>query len=385
MVKISSRWVWLVVIFFFASCFNARFSPAQPIQETPNFGQTYEGWPVTEYVLTNSKGASARLIDYGAIVTHLYMPDKNGKLADVVIGFDDVKRYEEIGPYIGCIAGRYANRIANGMFTIDGATYAVPLNAGMLCLHGGFKGLSKRMWNGEMGVTPDGPAVRFTILDPDGQEGFPGNLKVTVIYTLTNDNTLKVQYYATTDKPTPINLTHHSYFNLMGDGRGDVLGYVAKIYANHYLSVDKNLVPTGDITPVAGTPFDFTKPKLIGRDIASLPSPLTGYDHTMVLDNPKGDLVKAAEIYDPDSGRLLECYTTEPSVHFFTGNNLGGLVGKNGVTYRSHSAFCLECQHYPDSPNHPSFPNTILRPGEVYRQITEFHFSVPETPLQPAK
>jgi aldose 1-epimerase len=374
----------LLSIIFFASCLLAPFANAQPIQQT-DFGQTLEGWPVHQFILTNSKGASARLIDYGAIVTNLFVPDKNGKLGDVVLGFDDVQKYEEIGPYIGCIAGRYANRIANGMFTIDGNTYAVTLNQGMNCLHGGFKGLAKRMWTGEMGMTPDGPTVRFTILDHDGQEGFPGNLNVTVLYTLTNDNTLKVQYYATTDKPTPINLTHHSYFNLAGNAKGDVLGYVAKIYADHYLSVDQTLIPTGDITPVAGTPFDFTKPKLIGRDIASLAAPLTGYDHTMVLGNPKAQLVKAADIYDPDSGRLLECLTTEPAVHFFTGNNLNALVGKNGVTYRSHSAFCLECQHYPDSPNHPSFPNTILRPGEVYRQVTEFRFSIPSTPMQPAQ
>jgi aldose 1-epimerase len=373
----------LLSIIFFASCFLAPLANAQPIQEK-DFGQTLEGWPVHQFILTNSRGASARLIDYGAIVTNLFVPDRNGKMGDVVLGFDDVQKYELIGPYMGCIAGRYANRIANGMFTIDGNTYAVTLNLGMNCLHGGFKGLAKRMWAGDMGVTPDGPTVRFTILDHDGEEGFPGNLTVTVYYTLTNDNMLKVQYYATTDKPTPINLTHHSYFNLAGNAKGDVLGYVAKIYADHYLSVDKTLIPTGDITPVAGTPFDFTKPKLIGRDIGALPAPLTGYDHTMVLDNPKAELVKAADIYDPDSGRLLECLTTEPAVHFFTANNLNELVGKNGVTYRSHSAFCLECQHYPDSPNHPSFPNTILRPGEVYRQVTEFRFSVPSTPLQPA-
>ena len=372
-----------VIVFFIWFCF-VNLASAQPIQKA-DFGQTLENWPVHQFILTNSKGSSARIIDYGAIVTNLFVPDKNGKLGDVVLGFDDVQKYQEIGPYIGCIAGRYANRIANGMFTIDGTTYAVSLNQGMNCLHGGFKGLSKRMWFGDMGMTPDGPAVRFTILDNDGQEGFPGNLNVTVIYTLTNDNTLKVQYYATTDKPTPINLTHHSYFNLAGNAKGDVLGYVAKIHADHYLPVDHALIPTGQIAPVAGTPFDFTRAKLIGRDIGSLPASMTGYDHAMVLGNPKAELVEAADIYDPDSGRLLECYTTEPAVHFFTGNNLNGLIGKNGVPYRSHSAFCLETQHFPDSPNHPNFPNTILRPGQVYRQVTEFRFSIPETPLQPEK
>jgi aldose 1-epimerase len=359
----------------------AGAAAAGPVEQKL-FGVTLEGWPVEQFILTNRNGASARIIDYGAIVTNLFVPDKNGNMGDVVLGFDDVKEYEEVGPFIGCIAGRYANRIANGTFTIDGTNYAVTLNQGMNCMHGGFKGLAKRMWQGDMGVTPDGPTVRFTILDRDGQEGFPGNVNVTVLYTLTNNNSLKVQYYATTDKPTPINLTHHSYFNLSGKSSGDVLGYVAKIYAPHYLPVDDGLIPTGEVAAVAGTPFDFTKAKLIGRDIKALPAPFRGYDHTMVLDDPKAALVKAADVYDPDSGRLLECWTTEPAVHFFTGNNLGGLTGKGGVAYQPYMAFCLETQHYPDSPNHASFPNTILRPGQVYRQVTEFRFSVPSTPLQ---
>jgi aldose 1-epimerase len=380
MTSAVTRWVGTFV--FLLGCLAAIPIQAQPIQEK-DFGHTYEGWPVHQFILTNPSGASVRIIDYGAIVTNLFVPDKNGKMGDVVLGFDDVKRYEEIGPYMGCIAGRYANRIANGMFTIDGTTYAVTLNMGMNCLHSGFKGLAKRMWEGEMGVTPEGPCLRLTILDPDGVEGFPGNLKVTVYYTLTKDNTLKVQYYATTDKATPINLTHHSYFNLSGTGKGDVLGYVAKLYEDHYLAVDKTLIPTGDIVAVAGTPFDFTKAKLISRDINLVPGGVGGYDHAMVLNNPKAELMKAADIYDPESGRQLECFTTEPAMHFFTGNNLEGITGKDGVAYHSHSAFCLECQHYPDSPNHPSFPNTILKPGQVYRQVTEFHFSVPTMALQP--
>jgi aldose 1-epimerase len=350
--------------------------------EKKAFGQTLEGWPVEQFILTNRNGASARIIDYGAIVTNLFVPDKNGVMGDVVLGFDDVKQYEEAGPFIGCIAGRYANRIANGMFTIDGTTYAVTLNQGMNCLHGGFKGLAKRMWIGDMGVTPDGPTVRLTIRDQDGEEGFPGNVNVTVLYTLTNNNALKVQYYATTDKATPINLTHHSYFNLSGKSSGDVLGYVAKIDAPHYLPVDDSLIPTGEVAAVGGTPFDFLKAKLIGADIKKLPGQFKGYDHTMVLDNAKGNLRRAAEVYDPDSGRLLECWTTEPAVHFFTGNNLGGLIGKGGVAYQPYMAFCLETQHYPDSPNHPAFPNTILRPGHVYRQVTEFRFSTPVKALE---
>jgi aldose 1-epimerase len=271
------------------------------------------------------------------------------------------------------------------MFTIDGTNYAVTMNQGTNCLHGGFKGLAKRMWKADTGMTPDGPTVRLTILDPDGAEGFPGNLTVTVLYTLTNTNFLKVQYFATTDKPTPINLTHHSYFNLSGDGSGDVLGYVEKIFAPHYLPVDSTLIPTGEIAPVEGTPFDFLKAKLIGADIQSLTGTPPGYDHTMVLDHPENKLSKAAETYDPQSGRLVECWTTEPAVHFFTATNLNSLTGKNGRVYMPYSAFCYETQHFPDSPNHPNFPNTILRPGETYRQLTEFQFYVLQKPMEPGQ
>jgi aldose 1-epimerase len=352
---------------------------ADPIQvrqlETPPGSD-----PVSEITLTNRQGASAQFISYGAIMTHLFVPDKNGKMGDVVLGMDTPKQYAEVGPYMGCIVGRYANRIAKGLFSLDGKDYAIPVNAGMNSLHGGFKGFAKRVWDFDTGVDPDGPTVRFTLLDPDGTEGFPGNVKVTVLYTLTQGNSIKIQYYATTDKPTPINLTQHSYFNLRDAGKSDVLDYVAKLYADHYLQVDSSLIPTGTLLPVAGTPFDFTTAKLIGRDIKSLPGNPPGYDHAMVLNSQNGDFAKAAEIYDPVSGRELDCWTTEPCVHFFTATNLGGLVGKNGDVYAPYHAFCLECQHFPDSPNHPDFPSTILRPGHVYRQITEFRFSIPSTP-----
>lgn len=376
------RRTWLG--FFCALASLIATAGADPIETKP-FGTVSDGMQVTQYILTNNKGCSARLINYGAIVTNLFVPDKDGKLGDVVLGFDDAKQYEMAGPFMGCIAGRYANRIGGGMFTIDGTTYAVTMNQGMNTLHGGFKGLAKRMWDADTGMTPDGPTVRFTILDPDGTEGFPGDLKVTVLYTLTNANILKIQYFATTDKPTPINLTHHSYFNLSGNGTGDVLGYVNKIYAKHYLPVDETLIPTGEIAPVEGTPFDFTKAKLISQDIKSLPGNPPGYDHTMVLDNPAGKLMKAAEAYDPASGRHIECWTTEPAVHFFTATNLNNLKGKDGADYNAYGAICYETQHYPDSPNHANFPNTILRPGQVYRQVTEFKFDVPEKPMEPGQ
>ena len=376
------RRTW-IGFFCAAICLTAR-AWGEPIETKP-FGTVGDGTAVTQYILTNKTGASVRVINYGAIVTNLFIPDKNGKLGDVVLGFDDAKGYEMAGPFMGCIAGRYANRIGGGTFTIDGTTYATTMNQGLNTLHGGFKGLAKRMWEADTGMTPDGPTVRLTILDPDGAEGFPGDLKVTVLYTLTNTNILKVQYFATTDKPTPINLTHHSYFNLSGDGSGDVLGYVNKVYAGHYLPVDATLIPTGEIAAVEGTPFDFTKAKLISQDIKSMPGTPPGYDHTMVLDNQDGKLAKAAEAYDPVSGRHIECWTTEPAVHFFTGTNLGGVNGKGGVVYQPYSAICYETQHYPDSPNHPNFPNTILRPGQTYRQVTEFKFDVPEKPMEPGQ
>jgi aldose 1-epimerase len=359
-----------------------QLASADPIQVVTGYGQTVDYQNVDQYILTNKQGASARLIDYGATLTDLFMPDRDGKMGDVVLGYDDAKHYSLSGPTMGPIVGRYSNRIGGGAFTIDGINYFVTLNQGMNCLHGGFRGLSKRMWTGECVVTPEGPAVRFSIVDHDGEEGFPGNLNVSVIYTLTNDNRLRVQYYATTDKPTPLNLSQHSFFNLRGSGDTDVLGYITKIYAPNYLPVDQTLIPTGEVAPVAGTPFDFTKAKAIGRDMKSLPPPFNGYDSTLVLDNPNGKLVEAAEVYDPISGRLMQCWTTEPSVHFSSGGNLAGVVGRGGIKWVPYAGFSLETQHYPDSPNHPNFPNTILRPGHMYRQVSEFRFSAPGTPIQ---
>jgi aldose 1-epimerase len=349
--------------------------------ETTNFGRTIDGDVVTQYTLTNKSGASAKLINYGATLTDLLVPDRDGKMGNVVLGFNETKKYQMIGANIGPIVGRYSNRIGGGTFTIDGTTYMVTLNQGMNCLHGGFKGLAKRMWDADYGMTPDGPAVRFTILDKDGEEGFPGNLKISVMYTMTNANTLRVQYYARTDKPTPINLSQHSFFNLSGTPSHDVLNYVAKLNATHYLPVDKTLIPTGEIAAVDGTPFDFTKAKPIGKDMKSLPPPFTGYDSTFVLDNPDAKMIEAAEVYDPESGRMMQCWTTEPSVHFSSGGNLGGIAGRSG-TWQPYAGFSLETQHYPDSPNHPNFPDTILRPGHVYRQVSEFRFSVPAKPLE---
>jgi aldose 1-epimerase len=348
------------------------------------FGYTSNNEPVYQYTLTNAKGSRASFINYGAICTNLFVPDKDGKLGDVVLGYDTVREYELSIPSMCCVVGRFANRIGNASFTIDDHRYAVTANQGLNCLHGGLKGLGKRLWNGDMGMSPDGPSVRFTILDPDGAEGFPGNLNVTVIYTLTNDDTLKMQFLATTDKATPVNFSQHAYFNLDGEQKNDVLGYVVQFNADGYLPVDSGLVPTGQIASVVGTPFDFTKPKLIGRDLQQgLPGKPPGYDHTLVLDNPDGKLIKAAAVYDPVSGRMFECLTTEPAIHFTNARNLAGIHGKNGVEYSPYRGFTLETQHYSDSPNHPNFPNTILRPGETYHQLSEYKFSIPAKPLQP--
>ena len=360
----------------------AQFTHAADPIQIKAMGTTADDQVVNQFILTNAKGSSLRAIEYGAIVTNIYVPDKTGKMGDIVLGYDTLKEYELSVPSMGCAVGRFANRIAGGTFSLEGTRYFLTQNNGMNTLHGGYKGLSKRLWKGDAGMTPDGPAVRFTLLDPDGAEGFPGNVHFTAIYTLTNDDIFKVQFFATTDKPTPINLSQHTYFNLSGDGTGDVLNYVTHVAASHYLPVDATLVPTGKIDPVAGTPFDFTRPKTIGKDIKPLPGDPPGYDHTLVLDNDKGTLAKAAEVYDPASGREVECWTTEPAIHFSCARNLDHLPGKGGKTYTPYRGFVLETQHFSDSPNEPAFPSTILRPGQTYHQLTLFKFIIPPKPLE---
>jgi aldose 1-epimerase len=357
----------------------ASAAAADPIT-TQSFGATAEGTPVNQFTLTNSKGATLRAMEYGATLMSLSVPDKDGKFGDVVLGYDTLREYELSVPSMGNVVGRYANRIAGGTFTLDGNTCYVTQNNGMNTLHGGFKGIGKRTWKGDAGMTGEGPTVRFSLLDPDGAEGFPGNVRFTVLYTLTDDNTLKVQFFATTDKPTPINLSQHAYFNLSGTGKGEVLPYIVKASASRYLPVDATLIPTGKIDPVAGTPFDFTKPKTIGQDIKPLPGTPPGYDHTLVLDNARGALAKAMEVYDPASGRAVECWTTEPAVHFSCARNLSKLPGKNGGIYQPYQGFVLETQHFSDSPNQPDFPSTILRPGQTYHQLTIYKFTNPGKP-----
>lgn len=337
------------------------------------FGQTPEGTPVDLYVLTNTNGCVAKIMTYGAILTELWVPDRNSKLGDVILGFDNLAGYLAGHPYFGATVGRVGNRIAKGSFTLDGKTYTLATNDGPNTLHGGRKGFDKVVWKAAPAMTAEGPSVRFTYLSKDGEEGYPGNLRATVVYTLTNKDALKIEYWATTDKATPINLTNHTYFNLAGAETGGILRHRLQLNADYYTPVDATLIPTGEIAPVTGTPLDFTRPHRIGERIAQMGGKPVGYDHNLVL---RGIGLKlAAHVDELTSGRRMDMYTTEPGVQFYTGNFLDGSIkGKGGVAYNQYHAFCLEAQHYPDSINQPNFPSTVLRPGQVYRQTTVYRF-----------
>jgi aldose 1-epimerase len=340
------------------------------------FGKTPDGTQVELYTLTNENGMVARIMTYGAIVTELLAPDRNGKLDDVVLGFDNLKDYLKGHPFFGAIAGRVANRIARGRFTLDGKEYKVATNNGPNHLHGGIKGFDKVVWKAVDVHEAAGPAVRFTYRSPDGEEGYPGNLDAAITYTLTNKNELKIDYTATTDKATPVNLTNHSYFNLEGTTANTMLGQEMMIAADKYTPVDDTLIPTGEIKPVKGTPLDFTTPTPIGARIAQMKGNPGGYDHNFVLRGAGKSLALAARVYEPKTGRVMEMYTTEPGVQFYTGNFLDGtLKGKGGVVYQKHHGFCLEAQHFPDAVNHANFPSIILRPGQTYTQTTVYKFS----------
>ena len=342
------------------------------VEKAP-FGKLADGTSVDIYTLTNAKGMKARIMTYGATLTELHVPDKNGKLGDVVLGFETLEPYVKGHPFFGSTVGRYANRIARGEFTLDGKKYTLATNNGPNHLHGGLRGFDKQVWNASPKKSGDGQAVQFTLTSPDGQEGYPGTLKATVLYTLTDANALRIEYTATTDKATPVNLTNHSYFNLAG--AGDVLAHVVTLAASRYTPVDDTLIPTGQVATVRGTPFNFVAPRPIGERIQIVGGDPKGYDHNFVTD-AEGRFALAATVYEPTTGRVLQMYTDEPAFQFYTGNFLDGtLTGKGGAVYKQHNAFCLEAQHYPDSPNKPSFPSTILRPGQTYRQRTEYAFS----------
>lgn len=351
---------------------------ADPSITSSPFGTTEGGQKVTRHTLTNARGASVSIITYGGTVTSLRVPDRDGRLADVVLGFKTLADYEKKSPYFGCLVGRFGNRIAKGKFTLDGHTYRLATNNNGQSLHGGLKGFDKVVWNAVPVMTKQGPSLRLTYLSKDGEEGYPGNLSVTATYTLTNNNELKLVYRARTDRTTVVNLTHHSYFNLAGQGRGDILGHVVTILAGRYTPVDTFLIPTGKLASVRGTPFDFRLPTAIGARIYGADPQLRngrGYDHNWVADKPPGRLGRIARVEEPRSGRVMEVITTEPGVQFYTGNFLDGIPGKGGAVYGCRDGFCFEPQHFPDSPNRRNFPTTVLRPGETYRNTIIYRFS----------
>ena len=342
------------------------------------FGRTADGTTIDLFTLTNAHGMEVRAISYGATVTSIRVPDRNGKLDDVVLGFDTMDGYLGNHPYFGAVVGRYGNRIAKGQFTLDGKTYQLATNNGPNHLHGGVKGFDKVVWQGEPFERDGIAGVVYTHTSPDGDEGYPGTLVARVTYTLNASNELTVEYDATSDKATPINLTQHSYFNLGGDGAGDILGHELTIDADRYTPVDATLIPTGELAPVDGTPFDFRKTTAIGARIDADHQQIEygkGYDHNWVLNG--ASLRHAARLADPKSGRTLDVSTTEPGVQFYAGNFLDGTItGKAGHVYRHRSGLCLETQHFPDSPNHANFPSSILRAGARYQSKTVFAFGV---------
>jgi len=357
---------------FLTSCTSEQGGGSKLGVDVAPYGKMPDGTAVSLYTLTNGKGMRVKLTNYGAITVSVEVPDKAGKLTDVTVGYDTLEGWLKSTSYFGATVGRYANRIAKGKFTLDGQTYTLATNNGENALHGGIKGFDKVVWNAEPVKTADSAGVKFTYLSKDGEEGYPGNLNVTVVYTLNDKNEFKAEFSATTDKATVVNLAHHTYWNLGGPAAGDILGHLMMINADKYTPVDAGLIPTGELKAVAGTPMDFTAPHAIGERIAQVEG---GYDHNYVL--RAGDPIHlAAKVVDPKSGRIMEIFTDQPGVQFYSGNFLDGTVtGKGGVVYKKHYGFCLETQHFPDSPNKPDFPSVVLKPGETYKHIMIHKFS----------
>jgi aldose 1-epimerase len=340
-----------------------------------NFGTTPDGTAVSLCELENGP-LTVKVMTYGAIITEIDTPDRNGKLGDIVLGFDSLEGYLGTHPYFGATVGRVANRIARGKFTLDGKEYTLATNNGPNALHGGLKGFDKAVWKAGVKSGPEGPSVTMSYRSRDGEEGYPGNLDVRVTFTVTAKQELKIEYSATTDKATPINLSNHSYFNLAGRTTEPILDHQVMLAADKYTPVDDTLIPTGEIAAVAGTPLDFTRPTEIGARIKQIKVDPVGYDHNFVLNSGGKSLALAASVYEPKTGRLLEMFTTEPGVQFYTGNFLDGMItGKGGTVYRQYQGFCLEAQHFPDSINHPNFPSAVLQPGQTYSQTTIYKFS----------
>ena len=335
------------------------------------FGKTNDGVEVKLFTVENQNGLIAKITNYGGIMTSLMVPDKNGNLDDIVLGFDNLQAYLDGHPYFGAIVGRYANRIAKGKFCLDGVEYTLAINDGQNHLHGGLTGFDKVVWDVEPVEHENGVGVKLHYLSKDMEQGYPGNLNVTVVYMLTNQNELKIDYDVVIDKPCPVNITHHSYFNLTGS-KENILNHEIIINADRYVVVDESLIPTGEIRPLKRTEMDFTTPMAIGSRIHQVQG---GYDQTYVLNKIGSEISLVANVYEPTSGRIMEVYSTEPGVQFYTGNFLdGSLTGKNGTVYEKHFGFCLEAQHFPDSPNQPDFPTTTLKTGEKYTQTTIYKF-----------
>jgi aldose 1-epimerase len=342
-----------------------------------SFGHLPDGTAIDLYRLRNSRGMEVHITNYGGVVTYLTAPDRQGHFADVVLGYDSLAGYLKSSPYFGALIGRYGNRIAQGSFSLNGIRYTLAINNAPNSLHGGTVGFDKVAWKvTDARVSPDGPTLSLVYISADGEEGYPGRLTIHATYTLTGDNALRLEFTASTDKDTVINLTQHTYFNLRG--HGDVLDSVAQINAKDFTPVDSTLIPTGELRPVNGTPFDFRTPTPIGARIAVDDEQIRfagGYDHNWVIDKPAEALGVMATVYDPESGRVVEASSTEPGLQFYTGNFLDGTItGKRGQVYRRRDAFTLEPQHYPDSPNHPAFPSTVLKPGQTYRNVIAYRF-----------
>ena len=355
-------------------------APEEGIDCRP-FGKVSHGQPVELYRLKNAKGAEAAITNYGGIVVSLKMPDRNGELEDVVLGYDHVKDYVKASPYFGALIGRYGNRIAKGHFELGGKAYQLALNDGPNTLHGGVKGFDKVVWAAKPVLGEAGPSLELTYVSQDGDEGYPGKLSVKAVYTLTEKNEKQLDFTATTDKQTIVNLTHHSYFNLAGAGNGDILNHLVTIRADKFTPVDQTLIPTGELVSVAGTPMDFRKPTAIGAHIADAYEQVqigkTGYDHNWVIDKVPGKLGWVAKVYEPTSGRVMEVLSTEPGLQFYSGNFLDGTnVGKGGKAYQFRTGFCMEPQHFPDSPNHANFPSVVLKPAETYTNTIIYRFAV---------
>jgi aldose 1-epimerase len=376
----SKRTAALLALCAIISFGFALAAEGKGVPKREDFGRTRDGQAVEIYTLKNARGAEARIATYGGVVVSLKVPDRRGQFEDVVLGFDDIEGYQKTTTYIGALVGRYANRIARGRFTLNGTEYTLATNNGENHLHGGIRGFDKVVWTARPVAVRNGQALELTYLSKDGEEGYPGNLNMRVVYTLTDLNELKCDYYATTDKDTVVNLTQHSYFNLAGQGNGDILGHLLMINAARFTPTDAGAIPTGELRAVRGTPFDFTRATAIGARIEQDEEQLKlgkGYDHNFVVNGRVGTLRLAARASEPTTGRVMEVWTTEPGVQLYTGNYLDGSdTGKGGKLYQRRYGFCLETQHYPDSPNHPKFPSTVLRKGARFRSTTVYKFSV---------